>query len=232
MPVRKPNRDHTIQLEDAVNSDERDYDEAASQLLMADGHEDEGPSGDHLPDCEMFTDYDGSAGAAAAVSGASPVSASARPATRTASAASTSSAITRRGMAAGSIAASTRCLAPALSRSTWSGPAAATARETRCPCGTSCISRRTASPLPVAARRPRGRASHSGRMALAATTGAPGRPETTVSTWTNGATGSSSTLMPPEGSATRGSGGSRSEHPGGAPCTKGARIAAITGQRE
>jgi len=51
------------QLEDAVNSDERDYDEeAACQPLMVGEHEDEGPSGDHLPDCEMFTDYDGSAG--------------------------------------------------------------------------------------------------------------------------------------------------------------------------
>jgi hypothetical protein len=29
---------------------------------MAGEYEDEGPSGDHLPDCEMFTDYDGSAG--------------------------------------------------------------------------------------------------------------------------------------------------------------------------
>jgi hypothetical protein len=46
-----------------VNSDERDYDEeAASQPLMAGEHEDEGPSGDHLPDCEMFTDFDGPAG--------------------------------------------------------------------------------------------------------------------------------------------------------------------------
>ena len=46
-----------------MNSDERDYDEeAASQPLMVDEHDDEGPSGDHLPDCEMFTDYDGSTG--------------------------------------------------------------------------------------------------------------------------------------------------------------------------
>ena len=104
-------------------------------------------------------------------------------------------------------------LAPARSRSTWNGPAAATAPEICCPCGTSCISPQTASPLPVAARCPRGRAGHSGRMALAATTGASSRPETTMSIWTNGATGSSSTRMPPEGSTTRGSGGSRSERP-------------------
>jgi len=46
-----------------VNSDERDYDEeAASQPLMVGEHEDEGPSGDHLPDCEMFTGHDGPAG--------------------------------------------------------------------------------------------------------------------------------------------------------------------------
>ncbi len=46
-----------------MNSDERDYDEeAASQPLMVGEHEDEGPSGDHLPDCEMFTGHDGPAG--------------------------------------------------------------------------------------------------------------------------------------------------------------------------
>lgn len=37
-------------------------DRAASHPLMAWEHEDEGPSGDHLPDCETFTDYDGSTG--------------------------------------------------------------------------------------------------------------------------------------------------------------------------
>lgn len=188
-----------------MNSDERDYDEeAASQPLMVGEHEDEGPSGDHPPDCEMFTDFDGPAGCSCdgfpCESGFSIGPAH----DRTASVASTSSAITRRGVAAGSIAALARCLAPARSRSTWSGPAAATAQEIRCPCGTSCISRQAASPLPVAARCPRGRASHSGRMALAPTTGASGRPEITMSIWTNGATGSSSTRMPPEGSATRG----------------------------
>src|ERR1019366_1636348 len=63
--ARTPTQETTTitQLEDAVNSDERDYDEeAASQPLMAGEHDDEGPSGDHLPDCEMFTDYDGSTG--------------------------------------------------------------------------------------------------------------------------------------------------------------------------
>jgi hypothetical protein len=46
-----------------VNSDQRECgEEAASQPLMVDEHEDEGPSGDHLPDCEMFTDYDGPIG--------------------------------------------------------------------------------------------------------------------------------------------------------------------------
>jgi len=49
-------------LEDTVNSDEHDYDEeAVSRPLIAGEHEGEGPSGDHLPDCEMFTGYDGSA---------------------------------------------------------------------------------------------------------------------------------------------------------------------------
>jgi hypothetical protein len=61
MTIRKPNR--ITQLEDAVNSDEHDYDEeAASHPLIVDEHEGEGPSGEHLPDCEMFTGYDGSAG--------------------------------------------------------------------------------------------------------------------------------------------------------------------------